>query len=255
MSILEIVKYGDPILRKKTLEVTEITDEIKKLAKNMLETMYSAPGVGLAALQVGSSLKICVIDVVPNGRKRPFILINPQILSGENKIELERIHPINPFFSFVINVYAPEKYTEKEYGSNLLHRVGTITGMIKTKELKTNILLYNLLEQLDNGELMMNTSEENIYDCFIDEIKIKSDFSNTELLKYLWSSLPGLIEFIYGTKVRCIVTDPINDSEKIENKIENLIIELISDLGYVKFKNSTYWGINYMQPKNIIPEF
>jgi hypothetical protein len=173
----------------------------------------------------------------------------------ENKIELERIHPINPFFSFVINVYAPEKYTEKEYGSNLLHRVGTITGMIKTKELKTNILLYNLLEQLDNGELMMNTSEENIYDCFIDEIKIKSDFSNTELLKYLWSSLPGLIEFIYGTKVRCIVTDPINDSEKIENKIENLIIELISDLGYVKFKNSTYWGINYMQPKNIIPEF
>lgn len=89
MSILEIVKYGDPILRKKTFEVTEITDEIKKLAKNMLETMYSAPGVGLAAPQVGSSLKICVIDVVPNGRKRPFILINPQILSGENKIELE----------------------------------------------------------------------------------------------------------------------------------------------------------------------
>ena len=53
MSIYKIVKYGDPVLRQKTKEITEITDEIKQLPLDMLETMYAAPGVGLAAPQIG----------------------------------------------------------------------------------------------------------------------------------------------------------------------------------------------------------
>jgi peptide deformylase len=89
MAILEIVKYGDPVLRKKTEPITEITDDIIQLAQDMLETMYAAPGVGLAGPQVGKSLQICVIDVVPEGKRNPIVLINPKVVSGEDKIELE----------------------------------------------------------------------------------------------------------------------------------------------------------------------
>ena len=89
MAILEIVKYGDPILRKKTQSITKITDDVIQLAEDMLETMYAAPGVGLAGPQVGVSLQICVIDVVPEGKRNPIVLINPKVISGEDKVELE----------------------------------------------------------------------------------------------------------------------------------------------------------------------
>lgn len=88
MAKLTIKKYGNPVLRKKAEAVIEINDDIKKLASDMLETMYSAPGVGLAAPQVGISLRLCVIDVDPN-KKSPVVAINPEIISGENKITAE----------------------------------------------------------------------------------------------------------------------------------------------------------------------
>ena len=89
MSVLKIVKYGDPVLRKKAQIVTEITDDVKRLVKDMFDTMYASKGVGLAAPQVGISLQICVVDVLPDGKNRPFVLINPKIISGEDKIEQE----------------------------------------------------------------------------------------------------------------------------------------------------------------------
>lgn len=89
MAQLKIVKYGDNVLRQKVKDIEKITPEIKKLAQDMLDTMYSAPGVGLAAPQVGISLNICVIDIMPDGKKNPFVLINPKIISGQNKEEME----------------------------------------------------------------------------------------------------------------------------------------------------------------------
>lgn len=89
MAKLAICKYGDQVLRKKTEPVTEINDEIKKLVSDMFETMYAAPGVGLAAPQVGVSLRICVIDVRPDGKSSPLVMINPEIIEGENKVLAE----------------------------------------------------------------------------------------------------------------------------------------------------------------------
>ena len=89
MARLAIKKYGDNVLRKKNEPVAEITQEVKKLAADMLETMYAAPGVGLAAPQVGVSLRICVIDVKPNGKSDPLVMINPKIIEGDNKISAE----------------------------------------------------------------------------------------------------------------------------------------------------------------------
>lgn len=78
--LLEIVKYPDPRLTLKALPVNEITAEIKELAANMIETMYKAEGVGLAAPQIGKSLRLIVMDPsYRDGEKNPRIIINPEL--------------------------------------------------------------------------------------------------------------------------------------------------------------------------------
>lgn len=61
--IYEIKKYGDPVLRKITEKVEEVNDEIREILRNMVETMYARDGVGLAAPQVGISLRMFVCDI------------------------------------------------------------------------------------------------------------------------------------------------------------------------------------------------
>ena len=81
MSILDIRVLGDPVLRKPTKHVTEITDELKQLIADMFETMYAAEGIGLAAPQVGRSERLAVVDV--DGAK--FTLINPQVMERDGE--------------------------------------------------------------------------------------------------------------------------------------------------------------------------
>ncbi len=74
--ILKVVKFPDPILRKKAKAVRKITPEIIKLIKDMIETRHQAPGVGLAAPQVAKSIRVIVADVGAG----PLALVNPKIL-------------------------------------------------------------------------------------------------------------------------------------------------------------------------------
>lgn len=85
MALREIVTYGHPALRKKCKPVDDINADIRKLINDMFETMYDAPGVGLAANQIGLDLSLAVIDVVPNNQNQKLVLINPKIveLDGE----------------------------------------------------------------------------------------------------------------------------------------------------------------------------
>ena len=83
MSILDIRVLGDPVLRKPTKRVTEVTDELRTLIADMFETMYAAEGIGLAAPQVGRSERLTVVDV--EGKK--FALINPEMVSSDNTTE------------------------------------------------------------------------------------------------------------------------------------------------------------------------
>lgn len=69
MAILEIRTFGDPILRAKSMPVTEFDDALARLARDMLETMYAAPGVGLAAPQVGVSKRLLVYDSGQEGQQ------------------------------------------------------------------------------------------------------------------------------------------------------------------------------------------
>ncbi len=85
MAILPIRRAGDPVLREKAKRVRSVDSSIRKLIDDMWETMYDAPGVGLAAPQIGVSLKIVVIDA--DGQK--VALVNPEIVkrSGERNLD------------------------------------------------------------------------------------------------------------------------------------------------------------------------
>lgn len=83
MSLLDIRVLGDPVLRKPTKPVTQITNELRKLIADMFESMYVAEGIGLAAPQVGRTERVAVVDV--EGQK--FTLINPQIISTSSETD------------------------------------------------------------------------------------------------------------------------------------------------------------------------
>ena len=104
--ILQILDYGDPILRAKGKPIENIDDRIRELAANMIETMHAANGVGLAAQQIGEALQLTVLDVsliedrpsilkldgkdVDPKAAMPLVLINPEIeLRGANEVGVE----------------------------------------------------------------------------------------------------------------------------------------------------------------------
>lgn len=91
MAILNILKYPDPVLKRKAEPVEQVTDEIRRLIDDMAETMYEAPGVGLAAPQVGMSVRVIVIDASSKEEeKRELIsLINPEIVEQSGEVVWE----------------------------------------------------------------------------------------------------------------------------------------------------------------------
>ena len=78
MSILTILEYPDPRLRKKASRVTEVNDELRGVIDDMFETMYEAPGIGLAATQVNVHKRLLVMDVSED-KSQPLVFINPEV--------------------------------------------------------------------------------------------------------------------------------------------------------------------------------
>jgi peptide deformylase len=88
MARLPILEFPDPRLRTKAAPVQEVDASIRKLIDDMFETMYAAPGIGLAATQVNVHKRVIVIDVTED-RSQPIVLINPEIVSREGVEETE----------------------------------------------------------------------------------------------------------------------------------------------------------------------
>ncbi|HKA32572.1 MAG TPA: peptide deformylase [Candidatus Binatia bacterium] len=87
MALLEILKYPDPLLKQVAKPVTSVTAATVRLIEDMVETMYAAPGVGLAAPQVGVSKRIIVLDIDhDNPGKNLLKLINPEIRRSEGEV-------------------------------------------------------------------------------------------------------------------------------------------------------------------------
>ena len=82
MTLRQILTEPNETLRKKSLKVEEVNDDIRKLMDDMLETMYAAPGIGLAAIQVGVPKRVIVLDISPkNEPNNPMFFVNPKIIS------------------------------------------------------------------------------------------------------------------------------------------------------------------------------
>ncbi len=90
MSVLPIRKYGDQVLRLPTTPVIEIDEALQTIINDMVDTMYAAPGVGLAANQVGVSKRLMVIDLSVGRRPAELhVFINPEIIDSEGEITEE----------------------------------------------------------------------------------------------------------------------------------------------------------------------
>ena len=147
--ILQILEYGDPILRAKGKPIENIDDRIRELAANMIETMHAANGVGLAAQQIGEALQLTVLDVsliedrpsilkldgkdVDPKAAMPLVLINPEIeLRGANEVGVEGC------LSF------PEITGEIERAKSVIMRAQTLEG--RTIEIEASGFLARAIQ-------------------------------------------------------------------------------------------------------------
>lgn len=139
MSILPIVTYDDAVLREEAEEIEENSDEIQELIDDMLETMYNADGVGLAAPQIGKSIQLFVMDSDPmveddEVKYGPMVFINPIILEKKgNKVPMEEgclsIPEVND------KVFRPEtiviEYFDRDFNKHRLEAVGWTSRIIQ----------------------------------------------------------------------------------------------------------------------------
>lgn len=88
MALLDILHFPDPGLRTRAVEVVSVDDALRELISNMFETMYEAPGIGLAATQVNVHKRLIVIDISEQ-KDQPLVLINPQITRLEGNEEMD----------------------------------------------------------------------------------------------------------------------------------------------------------------------
>lgn len=106
MAKLPIVTYPAPVLAQKTQPVAEITPEISQLIADMIETMYESDGVGLAAPQVGKSIRLITLDETgPKERKNPVVLVNPEFVEQSGVKESEESCLSLPTFSCKVKRY------------------------------------------------------------------------------------------------------------------------------------------------------
>lgn len=101
--IRTVLKYGAPELGTASRPITQVNNEVKALAKDMLETMYAAPGVGLAAPQVGVNVRLIVVDISAGEEKgHQIVLMNPEIIKQEGSQEGEEGCLSIPGFTAVV---------------------------------------------------------------------------------------------------------------------------------------------------------
>ena len=88
MALLEILEVPDPRLVQVCAPVERVEAELRRLLDDMLETMYAAPGIGLAAPQIGVLKRLCVIDLGEEGARAPLFLINPELVWRSEEVSL-----------------------------------------------------------------------------------------------------------------------------------------------------------------------
>ena len=165
MPLRNIVVEPDPILRRKSENLEKVDDELKKLLDEMLETMYAAPGIGLAAVQIGILKRLIVIDISKeNEKKNPLFLINPKIISKSESTSI--------------------------YEEGCLSLPGHFAEIERPAECKIKYLDYNGKEKEMKAEGLLSTCIQHEIDhlngvLFIDYLsKLKKDMIVKKLIKH-----------------------------------------------------------------------
>ena len=136
MGVLKVRIYGDEVLRKKAKEVTKISKKIHTLVENMLITMYSQNGVGLAAPQIGENVRVFVIDVsTGNEPLNPIVFINPKIIKKSGAC-----------LSHEGCLSFPEAYTDVKRYSNVMVKALDSNGRSFVMEAKDGTLLARAIQ-------------------------------------------------------------------------------------------------------------
>jgi|TARA_R100000501_G_scaffold13654_5_gene25056 peptide deformylase len=172
MAILPIVETPDPRLKQVSQPVDAVTDELRRLMDDMLETMYAAPGIGLAAIQVGEPVRVLVIDLqeLPEGEededkrvRAPLYFVNPEIL--------ERSQEMTTYNEGCLSV--PEQYAEIDRPSVIRARWLDYDGNAHEQEID-GFLATVLQHEMDHLEGIL----------FIDHLsKLKRDMVLKKLTK------------------------------------------------------------------------
>jgi peptide deformylase len=170
MAILPIIETPDPILRQKSTPIEQVTDETRKLIDDMFETMYAAPGIGLAAIQVGVPKRLLVIDLQEEedeeGKpiRKPLVFINPEIVEESDNFV--------PYNEGCLSV--PEMYAEVDRPDRIRARWLDGDGAAHEEEL-TGLLAVCLQHEMDHLEGIL----------FIDHLsRLKREMILKKLAKY-----------------------------------------------------------------------
>jgi peptide deformylase len=132
MTIKPLIILPDPLLRQASKPVEQIDTEIQRLADDMLETMYDAPGIGLAAIQIGVPRRMLVIDVAREGEeKKPRVFINPEIVasSDERSVYEEGCLSIPDYYA---EVERPARVTVKHLDRDGKEQLTEADGLLAT---------------------------------------------------------------------------------------------------------------------------
>jgi peptide deformylase len=148
MATREIIKLPDPRLRLVSKPIAKIDDEVRKLVADMFETMYAAPGIGLAAIQVGVPQRVVTLDLAKKDEpKQPQVIINPELLwTSEERATYEE---------GCLSI--PEFYEEVERPAQVKVRYTDLDGQVR--EVEANALLATCLQhEIDhlNGILFID---------------------------------------------------------------------------------------------------
>ena len=153
MAIREIVEVPDPRLRQISSPVEEVTDEIREVVSDMFETMYAAPGIGLAAIQVGVAKRILVIDLQEPEEeggepvRDPHVFINPEILEHSDQDV--------PYTEGCLSV--PDQFAEVDRPDRIRARWLDLDGKVREQEIE-GLLATCLQHEMDhlNGVLFID---------------------------------------------------------------------------------------------------
>ena len=165
MAIRKILTEPDPFLRQRSEKVEEVNDEIRSLMNDMLDTMYDAPGIGLAAIQIGIPKRVIVIDLSKKEeKKKPLYFVNPEILnksSVDASYEEGCLSVPNQFAEIIRPDECTVKFLDYDGNEKMLEAKGLLATCIQHEiDHLEGILFIDYLSKLKKSMIIKKLSKQ-----------------------------------------------------------------------------------------------